>query len=125
MKKLEYDVIFAINRGIEEMLDTKYVNVDWFPDYKNNSKIFKAKVNWACLGNVEPTEAEEFGKKILLATEVANELNKYEVKGISSDEYELDVEDKKKIVHMIKESGRLCMIEEVFEWVMNTYGQEA
>ncbi len=121
MKKLQYEVIFTINKGIEELLDSRNIHVNW---KAGEDRMFKAEVSWANVGSVEPSEAEMFGKKIVLASEVANELNKYQVKGICSDEYELDLEDKKKIVHLIKNGGD-CMREEVFGFIMNKYGQEA
>ena len=121
MKTLEYEVIFAVEKGIEELLDSKNIHVNW---NAGEDRIFNAKVSWSCLGSVEPAEAEEFGKKMVLASEVANELNKYQVKGICSDEYELDIEDKKKIIYLIKNGGD-CMREEVFGFIMNEYGQEA
>jgi hypothetical protein len=122
--KLDYYIIGAIKRGMADLLD-RDIEVDWDGEYFGK---YEAKVNWCALGSVSSKEAEAFAKKMVLAVELAEILNKYEIYETCSaadgkrcnitNEELLDIRNK------IKRYGSWSF-DIIMDWVVKRYGKEA
>jgi hypothetical protein len=116
MIKLHYEAIEAVQRGFYRMF--KDVAIDWDD---SDSDTYEALVSWCCLGSTDLNKAKEFKKELETAMEIAEILNRYEIKSYYADSIEED--DYRDIVNKIQKVGD-CMFETIFEWIIKKYGVE-
>ena len=122
--KLDYYVIGAIKRGMTDVLNTRDIEVDWDGEYFGK---YEAKVNWCALGSVSSSKAEEFAKKMVLAVELSEILNSYEIEATFSDEerkrYNITNEELLEIRNKIKRYGSWSF-DIIMDWIVKRYGVE-